>query len=253
MPHFTAFSPNSYTYTKALAEQICKSYEKLLPITIVRPSIVTGTENEPMPGWVDNFNGPVGLLTACGIGIMRTMYASKMAELNCVAVDIVSKTLIVASWKCAIDNRTVERRNESNENLNDMQLSVYNCASLHNMTLDLLVYDGKYLIRKHPFERSLWVPGGGVTLCKFMNFWRVSFITLYEFCPICHFYNFKLTAKFISMMLVGRILDNHCGSNRKKLNNCDRLKLNFFQIICFQLLPAAIVDEVLKAQGKAAL
>lgn len=172
MPHYTSFSPNSYTFTKALSEQLCQDYSDRLPITIVRPSIVTGSEKEPIPGWCDNFNGPVGLLTACGLGIMRTMYASYKAELNCVAVDVVAKTLIVAGWKCALDN------GRPNEILSERQLSVYNCASLHNMDLELLVYDGAYMIRKYPFERFLWLPGGGVTLCKVMNYFRVSFSSL---------------------------------------------------------------------------
>lgn len=171
MPHFTEFSPNSYTYTKALAEQICEDYKALLPITIVRPSIVTGSEKEPIPGWCDNFNGPVGLLTACGIGIMRTMYASHKAELNCVAVDVVAKTLIVAAWKCAMDRE--QSSDDRDGNSND-RLPVYNCASLHNMDLELLVYDGAYLIRQYPFEKFVWLPGGGVTLCKVMNYFRVS-------------------------------------------------------------------------------
>lgn len=57
-PHYTNFKPNSYVYTKALAENICDSYKNQIPITIVRPSIVTGTEVEPVEGWNDNFNGP---------------------------------------------------------------------------------------------------------------------------------------------------------------------------------------------------
>lgn len=174
MQHFTNFSPNSYTYTKALAEQICEDFKSQIPITIVRPSIVTGSEKEPITGWCDNFNGPVGLLTACGIGIMRTMHASHKAELNCVAVDVVAKTLIVAGWKCAMDNEKIADGAVPNEILNDRQLSVYNCASLHNMDLELLVYDGQYLIRQYPFERFVWLPGGGVTLCRVMNYFRVS-------------------------------------------------------------------------------
>ena len=130
MPLYTKFSPNSYTFTKGLSEQICKDYRNQIPITVVRPSIVTGSEKEPIRGWCDNFNGPVGLLSACGIGIMRSMYASHKAVLNCVAVDVVAKTLIVAGWKCAIDNGKIENGGKSNEILNDRQLSVYNCASV---------------------------------------------------------------------------------------------------------------------------
>lgn len=108
---------------------------------------------------------------------MRTMYASNRATLNCVAVDVVAKTLIVAGWKCAMDYGKIGiQREEPNENLNDRQFSVYNCASQHLLSLELLVYEGQYLVRQYPFERFVWLPSGGVTLCKFMNYFRVSFI-----------------------------------------------------------------------------
>lgn len=40
----TRFAPNTYTFTKHMAEHICIDYKKQfnLPMTIVRPSIVTG-------------------------------------------------------------------------------------------------------------------------------------------------------------------------------------------------------------------
>lgn len=109
------------------------------------------------------------------------MYASRKAELNCVAVDIVAKTLIVAAWKNAMDFQLTLQPDASNDNLNCRQLCVYNCASLHNMDLDLLVYDGQYLIRTRPFEKAIWLPGGGVTLCQFMNAFRVSLCNLQIF------------------------------------------------------------------------
>lgn len=54
--------PNTYTYTKRLAEILVRDEynESKLPICIVRPSIVTPTFKEPMPGWVDSLNGPPG-------------------------------------------------------------------------------------------------------------------------------------------------------------------------------------------------
>ncbi|XP_077866406.1 fatty acyl-CoA reductase 1-like, partial [Saccoglossus kowalevskii] len=35
-----------------------------LPVAIVRPSIVGASWKEPMPGWIDNFNGPSGVFIA---------------------------------------------------------------------------------------------------------------------------------------------------------------------------------------------
>lgn len=105
------------------------------------------------------------------------MYASNRAMLDCVAVDIVAKTLIVVAWKNALEyqRRTLSMETDAtNENLNCRQLCVYNCASLHSMDLELLVYDGQHLIRISPFEKTVWLPGGGVTLCKVMNQFRVN-------------------------------------------------------------------------------
>lgn len=53
--------PNTYTLTKHMAEQIVLDYNDVLPLCIVRPSIVTAALNEPYPGWVDNIYGITGL------------------------------------------------------------------------------------------------------------------------------------------------------------------------------------------------
>ena len=80
-----------------MAEQLVQDEGAGLPICIVRPSIVVSTwkvrvvyyqlymyypskmwfsseinVQEPVPGWVDNLNGPTGLFLIAGIGVMRT-------------------------------------------------------------------------------------------------------------------------------------------------------------------------------------
>jgi alcohol-forming fatty acyl-CoA reductase len=52
--------PNTYTLTKHMAEQIVNDYKDKLPISIVRPSIVTAAFSEPYPGWIDNVYGITG-------------------------------------------------------------------------------------------------------------------------------------------------------------------------------------------------
>lgn len=53
--------PNTYTFTKALAESWLKENKGDLPVAIVRPSIVLSTIHGPLKGWVDNWNGPTGM------------------------------------------------------------------------------------------------------------------------------------------------------------------------------------------------
>ena len=56
--------PNTYTFTKAMAEKVIEEKASDLPVAIMRPSIVVASWKEPMPGWVDNLNGPTGRLSS---------------------------------------------------------------------------------------------------------------------------------------------------------------------------------------------
>lgn len=55
--------PNTYIFTKNLAEKIIKINGAGLPIAIVRPSIIFSAIKHPFPGWVDNsIQGITGIL-----------------------------------------------------------------------------------------------------------------------------------------------------------------------------------------------
>ncbi|XP_055628348.1 fatty acyl-CoA reductase wat-like [Toxorhynchites rutilus septentrionalis] len=53
--------PNSYTFSKKCAEVMIQQRYSHLPIAIFRPPIVISAYREPVPGWVDNFNGIAGM------------------------------------------------------------------------------------------------------------------------------------------------------------------------------------------------
>lgn len=58
---------------------------------------------EPVAGWIDNFNGPVGILVASGKGIMRSVYANPNITSDYVPCDILIKGAVLATWKKALD------------------------------------------------------------------------------------------------------------------------------------------------------
>ncbi|XP_031657604.1 fatty acyl-CoA reductase 1 isoform X2 [Oncorhynchus kisutch] len=90
--------PNTYTYTKAIAEYLVQQECGNLNVAIIRPSIVGASWKEPFPGWIDNFNGPSGIFIAAGKGILRTMRASNNAVADLVPVDAVINTTLAAAW-----------------------------------------------------------------------------------------------------------------------------------------------------------
>nr|XP_033784733.1 fatty acyl-CoA reductase 1 isoform X1 [Geotrypetes seraphini] len=117
-PKLIGDSPNTYTYTKALAEYIVQQEVGKFNVAIVRPSIVGASWKEPFPGWIDNFNGPSGLFIAAGKGILRTMRASNSAVADLVPVDVAVNTTLAAAWYSGV-NRYTRPRN----------IIVYNCTT----------------------------------------------------------------------------------------------------------------------------
>uniref|UniRef100_A0A8C2BSG6 Fatty acyl-CoA reductase n=1 Tax=Cyprinus carpio TaxID=7962 RepID=A0A8C2BSG6_CYPCA len=101
-PHLIGDRPNTYTYTKALAECVVQQESGKLNIGIIRPSIVGASWQEPFPGWIDNFNGPSGVFIAAGKGILRTMRASNDAVADLIPVDVVINLTLAAGWYTAV-------------------------------------------------------------------------------------------------------------------------------------------------------
>ncbi|CAN8002803.1 unnamed protein product [Ixodes pacificus] len=97
-PKLIGDRPNTYTYTKAVAEQLVQEASSTLPVAIIRPSIITGAWKEPLEGWVDNYNGPTGLLIALGKGVLKTVYTDLQMAADLIPVDMVSNNVLAAAW-----------------------------------------------------------------------------------------------------------------------------------------------------------
>lgn len=95
--------PNTYTYTKQLAEQILEQECGAVPLAIVRPSIVTAALREPFPGWIDNLNGPTGLIAGGGKGFIR-VFKVENAEFvtDLIPVDLSINLMIAVAWRTAM-------------------------------------------------------------------------------------------------------------------------------------------------------
>lgn len=137
--------PNTYTFTKSLAEVMVKNFHQAtitrfeqkkdshnrdtnqfeqgpvkrpFSVCIIRPSIVVASLKEPFPGWTDTFNGPSSMIVAGSRGILRSIYLKHNCRINTIPVDIVVNTILSATWysgvfkpdavmvyNCALDDR----------------------------------------------------------------------------------------------------------------------------------------------------
>lgn len=56
-----------------------------------------------MAGWIDNLNGPIGLMVACGKGVSLVTLAHKDMTPDFMAVDYSIKAMIVAAYHRGIE------------------------------------------------------------------------------------------------------------------------------------------------------
>ncbi|XP_045534533.1 putative fatty acyl-CoA reductase CG5065 [Papilio machaon] len=108
---------NNYTFSKAMAEALVAEEHGNVPTIIVRPSMVGPIKGEPLPGWLDNWNGATGLIYDMGRGVNNILHGQRDIVLDIIPVDYTVNLALVAASKCSDNN----------------EVKVYNsCSSLDN-------------------------------------------------------------------------------------------------------------------------
>ncbi|XP_058800132.1 putative fatty acyl-CoA reductase CG5065 [Phymastichus coffea] len=150
--------PNTYTYSKRLAEKLIADEFPKLPCAVARPSIVTPAWSEPLPGWVDNLNGPVGLIVGAGKGVIRSMHCNPDFHAEVIPVDLAINALIAIAYKTGTTSRSDE-------------IPVYNITQngVIPITWGEVLQKGKSVAYDYPFEGAIWYPDGDIRGSKFIH------------------------------------------------------------------------------------
>ncbi|XP_076178777.1 fatty acyl-CoA reductase wat [Ptiloglossa arizonensis] len=144
--------PNTYTFTKAVAESIVKKGAGDLPVGIFRPAIVISTYREPLLGWIDNLYGPTGVAAGAGTGILRSIHCNGSIQANVVPGDLTVNALIACAWDIA--NR---RRSTTTTEEKKIEVPVYNYVSQDNpITYDQLKTKSEKHGLEFPTGKAIW-------------------------------------------------------------------------------------------------
>jgi thioester reductase-like protein len=90
--------PNTYTLTKCVAEHLVARRGEGLPITLLRPSIVSASERTPSVGWIDSAAAFAGFVAALGSGRLRVVAAKLGARIDVVPCDAVAHRIVEAAF-----------------------------------------------------------------------------------------------------------------------------------------------------------
>uniref|UniRef100_A0A336M984 Fatty acyl-CoA reductase n=1 Tax=Culicoides sonorensis TaxID=179676 RepID=A0A336M984_CULSO len=162
--HFTKFSVNTYLYTKAVAENVCKSYEQKVPLVIFRPTIVIAKAIPPFEGWINNLNGPYGVSIGGLLGVLRICYGKEDSALDVIPVDVTVNGMILSACK---------------RHIVDESTAVYN-ANFLKTSIGQIDRSGKAVEFEFPLSKTIWTKNVTCTTCKY-NFIIQSI--LFHFIP----------------------------------------------------------------------
>lgn len=88
--------PNTYTLTKTIAEHLLHEGRGAVPLTILRPSIISAARQYPFPGWIDSTAGFGAFVVLIGLGHLRAVIGDARSRLDLVPVDEVSRRIVHA-------------------------------------------------------------------------------------------------------------------------------------------------------------
>jgi len=91
--------PNTYTFTKCLAERLLVERRADVPLTLLRPSVVSACRRRPFPGWIDSHAAYAAFISLLGAGHLRVARVNPEARLDVVPCDDVADRII----SCAFD------------------------------------------------------------------------------------------------------------------------------------------------------
>ena len=165
-PKILVGQPNTYAVSKAFAEDLVM--RSGLPAGVARPSIVLASWEEPMPGWVENMNGPTGLMIGAGKGVIRSVLCDYDCEVNAIPCDMAINAVVALAWKVGLE------KPESPIFIN------VTSAKENPLSWGYAIDTGKKHATENPFTGCFWYPGGSPTTSKFYHWFRVTF---FHFLP----------------------------------------------------------------------
>lgn len=130
--------------------------------------LVISSATEPVPGWIDNFNGPIGLLVGGAKGILRVVYIDPTIVCDFFPVDVAIKLAIIVAWK-----RGIKTYDEDNT------VHIYNGSSydVKVMSMRNVIELGFNITKKEiPLDRILWSPNCSLTKSNSLYFWMTLFL-----------------------------------------------------------------------------
>lgn len=119
--------PNTYSFTKNLAEKSLKQNKGNVKLVIWRPAIIASAEKDPFPGWTDTIAAAGAIIVLSGLGIIHSVNVKSFTSaLDIIPIDHVVNGLLIATCHAGTSSSN--------------KLQIYNNGSSHSNPLSIAFF-----------------------------------------------------------------------------------------------------------------
>lgn len=170
--------PNTYTLSKALAEDVAYSFREKIPLVIIRPSLIWYSSEEPFKGYVEGLSSGLGIVAGGMTGFIRSMLVGVTSNAKIIPVDFTINATIASAWK-----RSTTPKDE---------LLVFNCTDAEENPYPWKfgsVVAEKPFFEFAPYEKLIWYPKISYTSSYA---WHMISVFLFQLLPAIFYDIIKL-------------------------------------------------------------
>ncbi|CAG7831299.1 unnamed protein product, partial [Allacma fusca] len=91
--------PNTYSYSKHMAEMLVESFQDQLPVCVVRPGAILGAYKEPILGWSNTRSSISQYYHMIFSGAYQTLLFNPKTSFAVTPVDYAVNTILAAAWR----------------------------------------------------------------------------------------------------------------------------------------------------------
>ncbi|XP_065562824.1 putative fatty acyl-CoA reductase CG5065 [Artemia franciscana] len=142
-------NPNTYTFSKSLGETVLNNEagDVNFKIVIIRPSIVSASWKEPIPGWVDSLGGTTGCIAGFATGIFQTMYCHTKMAVDMIPGEFPVNLMVTSAWDALKQKRQ-----------HTIPTVFLASTGLNPVTWDMLRNAMYPLMYEYPLSKAVWLP-----------------------------------------------------------------------------------------------
>ena len=107
LPNLLAGMPNTYAFSKQLAEILLSKKRGDIPLAIVRPTCVGAAYREPIPGWIDKVGAGATLFLASGLGHLSILQGDENLVGDQIPVDMVANVILTSVLRLQSEPNTL--------------------------------------------------------------------------------------------------------------------------------------------------